>query len=201
LLARERVVVRILSGAALVMLSAFVLSLVVLPNDAWTHRLSKVSQLDADPHPSSIALRNLVAGWEDQARILRARWPLYASLWAFYTSMVVVAARGRRPEQAALLGLLLVPVWLYPSNYYLHFVFLLPLLAVEREPQDASEAAVSRSGASMWLTLLAMCSIQYFTVLETDLPLHFYLATVILFGALARLLWAMIRDRPVPAET
>ena len=46
--------------------------------------------------------------------------------------MMAVAARGKRPEQAMLLGLPLIPVLLYPGNYYIHFVFLLPLLVEER---------------------------------------------------------------------
>jgi hypothetical protein len=106
--------------------------------------------------------------------------------------LVAAAARRRRIDQAAVLGMILVPVVLYPANYYIHFVFLLPLLATERRPTDVDPSPVSRLDAGVWLTLTVMCAAQYFTTLVPDLGLHFYLETVILFVMLSVLLGILV---------
>jgi hypothetical protein len=77
-----------------------------------------------------------------------------------------------------------LPVLLYPANYYIHFGFLLPLIPLERKLRAEGEAPVSATDAGVWLTLLAMCGVQYFTVLVPDLGLHFYLETAVLFAML-----------------
>jgi len=189
LLESERAIVRVALGAAAMVALAALFSTAVLGAGAWGSWLEKVALLDADPHPASVALRNLIADPAGQERILRARWPLYAALLAFYLGAVLLAARNARPEQAAVLGLCLVPVVFYPSNYYLHLVFLLPLLAREQVPLRAREAV-------LWLIVLAMCALQYFTTLIPDLALHFYLSTVSLFAMLTALLCAILRHDP-----
>jgi hypothetical protein len=202
--ARERDTLRVLLGAAIAMLLTFATAALVFPLDVWAEWFFKVRQLDSDPHPASVALRNLVADWRDQARILSARWPVYVSLIALYTALCGLAARQLRLEQAALLGLILVPIWLYPSNYYLHIVFLWPLLISQRirhVPGDAATGAphpapVSPAGARVWLSLLLMCAAQYFTVLEPDLSLHFYFATLLLFVAITQILVSLAGHHP-----
>jgi hypothetical protein len=205
LLARERDTLRVLVGAAVIMLLAFAVTAVMFPLDVWGEWFAKVRQVESDPHPAIISLRNLVADWRDQARMLAARWPVYASLLAFYTALCGLAARRMRPEQAALLALTLVPVWLYPSNYYLHSVFLWPLLIAERSSQlptqEPHSTAVSPAGARVWLCLLLMCTAQYASVLEPDLSLHFYLATLILFIALTQILVTLVSSSVSTATT
>ena len=51
----------------------------------------------------------------------------YAAVAAF-TALAFVGARKRDLRQAALIGMMLIPIYFYPSNYYLHYVFVLPLL-------------------------------------------------------------------------
>lgn len=203
LLVRERDTLQVLLGAALTMLLTFAITAAMFPLDVWPEWYAKVRQVESDPHPASISLRNLVADWRDQARMLAARWPVYASLLAFYTALSGLAARRMRPHQAALLALTLVPVWLYPSNYYLHIVFLWPLLITERASDGPDSTPISAAGAGVWLALLLMCTAQYVSVLEPDLSLHFYLATWILFIALTHILLTLAaappRPRPVGA--
>lgn len=195
LLAREKPTLLVVIGGAGAILGAFLFSIIVLPPAAWPECLTKVSQLSADPHPASIALRSLIAGADgNQGSVLRARMPLYVAALALYVGLVALAARKRRIDQAAVLGMILVPVLLYPANYYIHFVFLLPLLATERKPTEQDPSPVSRTDAGVWLTLTAMCAVQYFTTLVPDLGLHFYLETVVLFAMLSVLLGILVFD-------
>jgi hypothetical protein len=192
LFAREKPTLMVIIGGASAIVGAFLFSITVLPPGAWPECLTKVSQLSADPHPASIALRSLIAGADgNQGSVLRARMPLFIAAAALYVALVALAARKRRIDQAAVLGMILVPVLLYPANYYIHFVFLLPLLATERRPTDADPSPVSRNDAGIWLTITGMCAVQYFTTLVPDLGLHFYLETVVLFAMLSLLLGIM----------
>jgi hypothetical protein len=195
LFVREKATLRVVIGGAGAIVGAFLFSIAVLPPAAWPECLTKVSQLSADPHPASIALRSLIAGADgNQGSVLRARMPLFVAAASLYVVLVALAARRRRIDQAAVLGMILVPVLLYPANYYIHFVFLLPLLATERHPTEADPAPVSRQDAGVWLTLTGMCAVQYFTTLVPDLGLHFYLETVVLFAMLSLLLGILVFD-------
>jgi len=162
---------------------------------AWGDWYVKVGQLSADPHGNHISLRSLIAGWEsEQALVLADRLPLFLAAVVFYVGLVFVACRGQRYEQAAMLGLVLTPVLFYPANYYIHLVWLLPLVMVEQRKLDAP-LATPFDEAHTWvgLALLALCAAQYFTVLETDRGLHFYFATVLLFAAVTVLLVTLAR--------
>jgi hypothetical protein len=193
-LTRERATVHIVLGAALAVVVAFAFSIAVGPLQAWGDWWRKVSQLESDPHPATVALKNLIAGWEHQDSILRARAPLYVTAIAFYVGMVLWVCRRRRPEQTALLALVLVPVVFYPANYYIHFVFLFPLVVAQTPSDTRDQALISSTRSAVWMTLLALCAAQYFTVPVTDLGLHFYLATVLLFAALTVMLVLLVRQ-------
>ena len=160
---------------------------------AWGDWFWKVAKLSADPHGNSVALRGLIAGWEGgHAQVLLARWALYAGAILFYVAAVVLSARRRPLEQAAILGLILIPVVFYAANYYIHIVCLLPLLVVER--RSPSEAGpLSLTDSCIWLSLLGLCAAQYWTVLVVDMPLHFHLSTVLLFAALTVIVVALVR--------
>jgi hypothetical protein len=193
---QNRSTVRILMGGVVAMVVLFGFSALVLPVQAWVDWLHKVMQLSSDPHPSHLSLRSLIAGWEwDQHMVLRSRMPVFVAAVLFFVGMTVVAARGKRPEQAMLLGLPLIPVLLYPGNYYIHFVFLLPLLIQERK----AGAPLSPTGAGVWATLLLMCVVQYWTVLVPDLALHFYQSSAVLFAGLTAILVLLVRERALAA--
>jgi hypothetical protein len=187
---QNRNVLRVFGGALACMVAAFVLSILVLPPEAWPDWYAKVSKMHASPHYACVSLRSLIGGADsNQYEVLRSRAPLYATLLAVYTAGVALACRARRPEQAAVLGLTLLPVLMSPSNYYLHVVYLFPLLVIEHRPSEASSTRALEAG--VWVTLLGLCALQYFTVLVPDLALHFYLSSALLIGALS-LIWALL---------
>jgi hypothetical protein len=107
---------------------------------------------------------------------------------ALYTGLSAACMRGKRPEQAAVLGLMLLPVLLYPANYYMHVVCLFPLLAAlpDREP--------TLTDAGLWFIWLGLCAAQYFTVLVADLTLHFYLSSALLLTATFCVLALVLRE-------
>jgi len=198
LIAKERGTVRMLIGAGATMVITVAVSALVLSPESWPDCLKKISQLSADSHPASIALRSLIGGWEDnQANVIRNRLPLFLTASTLYVGLVGLAARRRRIDQGALLGMILVPVLLYPANYYIHFVFLLPMLATERRPTAEAPTPAEGWDAGVWLTMLFMCAGQYFTVLVPDLGLHFYFETVVLFTTLTILLGILVKDEVI----
>jgi hypothetical protein len=194
LLARERSTLYIVLGAGLAVAAAFAFSIAVGPLQAWGDWYNKVSQMESDSHPATVALRNLIGGWEHQRSMLKARAPVYFAAIVFYVGMVLWASRRRRPEQTALLGVALLPVLLYPANYYIHFVFLLPLVVAETPGKTEEQPVIESTRTAVWVTLLAMCAAQYFTVPVTDLGLHFYMATALLFSALTVMLVLLVRQ-------
>jgi hypothetical protein len=92
-----------------------------------------------------------------------------------FVLLCVLACRGAPPEHAALIGTLLIPVLLYPANYYCQYVFVLPILAVGQRPWLA-----------FWIeaVLLAMCTLEYFTLARL-IDVRFYLESVILIAGFA----------------
>jgi hypothetical protein len=119
---------------------------------------------------------------------------------------MVIAARKKRLEQAAALGLIFLPIFMFPANYYLHVVMLMPLVAIDwrslawqkrKDPAAVAELAGRRpfDAADAWavFSLLSICAVQYFTTFITEFRLHFYLSSVVLMGGLAFMLGALAR--------
>ncbi len=182
-LEQNRDAVRVFAGALLAMAVCFVFSIVVLDARSWLEWASKVQKLEGDPHFGCVCLRNFFGGWNgDQHRILRSRAPVYGLALLGFIAATVWAGRERKLEQLAVLGLMLLPIIFAPSNYYLHIVYVFPLLVLER--RLAPGPVVSRVGAGIWIALLALCAAQYFTVLVGDLGMHFYLSTTLLLATL-----------------
>jgi hypothetical protein len=189
-------ILKIAAGAAICVGAFFLLSVALFGAGAWSEWLAKVAILDRDPHTNHVSLRGLVAG-NDAMHLftLNARMPLFVTLVALSALLVVAAARGKHPSRAALLGTILIPVAFNPANYYIHFVFVLPLLAIEksRAEQEPDESPLELRDFGIWAILLTICVLQYWTVLAPDWELHFQLATVILFFGLAAMLITMLR--------
>jgi hypothetical protein len=142
---------RTIAGAA-----ATVLVLVALTSGrfgfagSWGTWSKKIVMHAEKPNSNHVGLRNLVAfspdlvarrvaderrlepwtAWQDlQRQTFARRKPVfYLGLLAFLAA-AVLACRGRRMDQAAIIGLMMIPVFFYPANYYCHYVFLVPLLA------------------------------------------------------------------------
>jgi hypothetical protein len=185
--------VRLLLGAVVTLTVLLGFSALVLSADAWRDWASKVGQLSSDPHANHISLRSLVAGWgDDQGAVVRARMPIFLGAALCYVAAVVVAARRMRPEQAAVLALVLVPVLFYPANYYIHLVCFLPLVITEKDADGKSQPLGTFDGA-IAMTLLGMCAAQFIAVLVTENGVHFYLNGVLLFIAITTMLLVLLK--------
>jgi len=192
--------VRIALGAALCAVALALASSLILSPSAWMDWLHKVSLLDRNGSTNEISLRALLAGnGNDRDAILSALGPIRVVAIGVAITSVVVAMRRRAPHQAALLGLLLVPVLFNPSNYYLHFICLLPLIVDERDTRaSAAQPSISPRDAATWFALLGLCAAQYWTVLERDVGLHFRFATVLYFATAAFLVFNALRQNAEP---
>ena len=83
------------------------------------------------------------------------RWIIIAGM-ILYTALAVLACRGLRLSDAAVVGTMMIPIYLYPSNYYLHILFVWPLmLAAWRGGRD-------REWALATSTVLLACVLQAF---------------------------------------
>jgi hypothetical protein len=111
---------------------------------SWVDWAHKISLHSVKPNVNHVGLRTLVqyspskslrglsrggGDWSvEQVNTFRERKPLYFFCIAAITLLAISAARRSDLRQAALLGMMLIPVFFYPSNYYLHYVFVLPML-------------------------------------------------------------------------
>ncbi len=200
-----RALLRLVAGAAAASVLLVGLSCAMFGFEpAWLGWAKKIELHTEDPHTNHVGVRAVTAfdpaktadalaaagsrdPWADWQRAelgtYQRRQPLVFALRLLFTLLALLACRGATPAQAALIGLTLVPVFSYPANYYLHYVFLLPLLAVGRRP-----------GLGLWLelTLLAMCVAQFFT-LKGALDVRFFWESVILLVGFAALLFPLAR--------
>jgi hypothetical protein len=145
--------------------------------------VKKISSFTASPHVNHISLLTVTSGSEgNQHAVQMARLPLHAAATALYLALAAWAAFKKPPHVAALLGILMMPVLMYPANYYIHFVFLLPLIVSEPLAPRASRFLREADG-KVWMLVLGLCAAQYFTVRETALDMHFYNASVLLMVA------------------
>ena len=65
------------------------------------------------------------------------RWITIAGM-LFYTLLGIVACRRLRLSDAAVIGTLMIPIYFYPANYYLHILFIWPLLLAAGAGLDRS---------------------------------------------------------------
>lgn len=178
-------------GAAVFLVVCVLLSSVVLGFDAWPLWVKKITSFNASPHVNHISLLTVTSGSEGiQQLVLRQRLPLHVASVLVFVLMTIWAAYRRPPHVAAILGILLMPVLLYPANYYIHFVFLLPLLV--DEPLAATTRRGRIASGRVWVIVLGLCAAQYFTVKEQALDLHFYNASVLLMVATFLILWSLL---------
>jgi hypothetical protein len=127
-----------------------------------------------------------------------AHLPVFGLLIALTIIAIFAAARKRRPYQAAVMGLILVPVVLSPANYYLHAFFLLCLVVVARERSATGKPRihpVSKRDAWIWAVLLGLCVAQYRTVLVNDLGLHFLMSGTFMLVSYATILALLLHKR------
>jgi hypothetical protein len=190
-----------LIGAAACVVVVVVFSSLVFDPHAWVEWIHKVSILDRDPHVNDVSLRAAVAGVNHlQLVALGQRAPLHLALVGFYLLLVTIAVRNKPLDQAAAITTIMIPVVFNPANYYAHFIFVLPMIALERTREDKASGKTPLSGFDGWIwgTLLLLCVALYWTTLTTDLELHFEMASVLLCCSfIVLLVLVLYRDREV----
>ncbi len=220
----QRPALRAFTGAAVCVIALVALTSALFGfRGSWIAWKEKIEVHATGPSTNNVGLRNVLAfspelsaksltehrragPWGDwgyaQRMTFAARRPLYYAIVIIATALALLACRGRRLEEAALIGLLLIPFYFYPSNYYCHFVFLLPM-AVVRPRLDRD-----RTFAFVFMVLAAMCFGQYFTLAEgwTDLR-YTYQSFLLLIGfgmILVQLAWESLTlaplFKPAPAQ-
>jgi hypothetical protein len=213
--AYQRPALRAGFGAAVCVVTLVVLTSVMF-GGSWMAWQEKIGHHATDPSTNNVGLRNVLAfdpdlsaerllakhqpapdaEWVRTQRLTFAdRSPLFYGILLVVTALALLACRGRSLEQAAVMGLLLVPFYFYPSNYYCHFVFLLPLaVASPHEDQD-------RCFAWVFIVLAALCMGQVFTLRETWVDLRYtyqsFLLLVAFVAILARIAWQSLALAPL----
>lgn len=178
-------------GATICAVVSVIGSSALMGVDAWPLWVKKISSFTASPHVNHMGWLTVIAGSEGrQAEVLAQRSMVYILGIILYFGLGIWIAARSKPHRVALLGILMMPVFMYPANYYIHFVFLLPLLVAD-QAEPLTRFAREESG-KVWAILLGLCAAQYFTVKETELDLHFYNASVLLMAALFFILVSML---------
>jgi len=214
--ASERPAARAFAGAAICVVSLVAVTSAMFGfRDSWVSWKQKIEIHATGPSTNNVGLRNVLAfspelsakaltehrragPWGDwstaQRMTFASRRPLFWGLLLVATALALLACRGRKLEEAALIGLLLIPFYFYPSNYYCHFVFLLPM-AVVRPEEDRD-----KTFATVYVVLAGMCVGQFFTLAEgwTDLR-YTYQSFLLLIGfgiILGYLAWESLKLSP-----
>jgi hypothetical protein len=222
--AGQRPALRAFTGAAIcVTVLVIATSALFGVRGSWIAWKDKIEVHATGPSTNNVGLRNVLAfspdlsakalsehrrpgPWGDwgyaQRMTFASRRPLFYAILLIVTALALIACRGRTLEEVSLIGLLTIPFYFYPSNYYCHFVFLLPMAVVRpRLDRDKTFAVV-------FMVLAAMCIGQYFTLSEgwTDLR-YTYQSFLLLIGfgiILVLLAWESLKlaplRRPQPAH-
>ena len=155
-------------------------------SDSWGTWSKKIAIHAEQPNSNHVGIRNVVSydwaleghkvadprriepwsTWQDfQRETLAKRKPIFYLAVLLYTGLAVVACRRLRLEQVAMIGLMMIPVYFYPANYYCHHVFLLPLLATGAAPPARWNEPEGRTWFG-WVStvILLMGVLQYFTL-------------------------------------
>lgn len=190
-----------LIGALGCVVVVVVFSSLVFDPSAWAEWIRKVSILDRDPHVNDVSLRAAIAGVNHlQLIALGQRAPLHISLIGLYFLLVALAVRNKPLDQAAAIATMMIPIVFNPANYYAHFIFVLPVIALESYRDDSASGREPLSGFDGWIwgTILVVCVALYWTTLITDLEVHFELASVLLCGSFLVLLTLILyRDQSI----
>jgi hypothetical protein len=135
----------------------------------WVSWTSKISSHASKPNINHVGLRTVLTyepedfqpgeDWvEQQRRVHQSRKPIILLIGLIFLVACVIACREVDSHQAVITGMLLLPMVFYPSNYYLHFIFVVPALAADR-----SDEGIDWRWAGTGLVLLAMSFTEYFS--------------------------------------
>ena len=183
--------------------------------ESWVAWAEKISIHVDDPNVNHVGLTALVGYdpenlwgrlrarnedpklWKPLTRqTVRDRWWLRYGGMLLFTGLALVATRRNRLSDAAILGAMMIPIYFYPSNYYLHSIFFWPLLLAVRGDSSSS----SRSWAEVAAILLALCALQWFGWFSRGHYNQFLIWSGMLLTAMvAILLTAVATQQRVPA--
>jgi hypothetical protein len=110
------------------------------------------------------------------------RWLLIVGM-LFYTLLGLFACRGARLSDAAVIGTMMIPIYFYPSNYYLHILFIWPLLLAGWRGPDGD-----RDWSLIAASVLGFCALQWFGWLVPGRYGQFLFWSGMLLGLIAVLL-------------
>jgi hypothetical protein len=184
---------RALAAAAVTVVVLVALSSAVLSPSAWIGWAQKAATLTSGYHVNHISFHSLISTDYETWELLETwkqspvRLALYALGITTVALMVIRAARNRPPHQAALVAMFVIPVAFYAANYYYHYVFLLPLLAISN--------GNTRRDARIWGLLLAMCVAEYPATVAATLSAHFVIESMVLMATFVALLVVLNRER------
>jgi hypothetical protein len=205
--AAQRPALRAMAGVIVCVVSfLLVTSALFGARDSWGKWYQKIEIHATGPSTNNVGLRNVMAFdpkfsaqgltqrhhpevWKEWERTQRStfdsrRW-LHYSVLLIATALALIACRGRSLEQVAMIGLVTIPFFFYPSNYYCHYVFLIPLaVAVQGRGSERD-----RPFAVVYIVLALMAIGQFFSLSEgwTDLR-YTYQSILLLVGSL----WILI---------
>jgi hypothetical protein len=151
-------ILKVALGALVTGVVLFLASSALFGFKSWPEWLHKVGMLHRDPHVNHVSLRALIAGPDGiHNRVLAARTNLFAGGIALFAIMVAIGGRKKSLAFAATLGTLLIPIVFHPANYYIHFIFVLPMLATElADTKKGGELwPMKPADAGPWVALLA----------------------------------------------
>jgi hypothetical protein len=187
-------------GAGVTAVALFGVSSAVFGLDvAWGNWIRKIEIHATGPSVNNVGLRNVMSydpryaarnvlrpeqpePWVDWQRTQKEtyahRRPLGLLILGVVLGLALMACRRRELHSVALIGLAMIPFLFYPSNYYCHFIFLLPLALRPDEPEFSWAVAL----------LCAVCVGQYFTLAESWADLRYTRQSFLLLAALVAIL-------------
>jgi hypothetical protein len=212
LLTAQRPLLRALTGAAACVAVLFALSGLRFGfAHSWGDWSQKIALHSVSPNANHVGLRALFqyspdktlsalsatgGDWSlEQQRTLQQRKPFFYLAMLAALTLALWAARGRDLRQASLIGMLLIPFLFYPSNYYLHYVFVLPLLV-----DPPGHPRQRRLWGVVTGAVLLLCVSEYwgFEARGADERYVQWSAGAIL--AFAAILYALVRDGRAPGS-
>lgn len=210
---------RAIAGAAVAVVGLVLLTSGVFGFDAaWKGWFTKIEMHAVGPSTNNVGLRNLLSyrpadttrllarqqvadvwgEWDRrQVRNFQELWPLFYGINALALGLLILGVARRPLHQVTLLGLLLVPFFFYPSNYYCHFVFLLPMaVAAGTRDGPAGEAQEERDRLfGLVVVVLAGMSVgQYFSLRAGGADERYTLQSALLLAGFASILLALAAE-------
>jgi hypothetical protein len=91
------------------------------------------------------------------AQTVEERRPIIIVSALLFTALAVLACRRARLSDAAVIGTMMIPIYFYPANYYLHILFIWPLLRAA-----CSDAEGDTPWTLIAASILACCAVQGF---------------------------------------